>query len=261
MRTSPGFFTLALVLFTGACESGDSDTSESSSGATQSGDTGTDTDASTSPTDASGGEVPTTGDASDTTPVSDDDGGDHGDAGTSTGDTADSDTDAPDGTTGAPSLPPDPEIVTACTAYCARWTECGVQPDEAGCIAGCADSIGPVDGACKAAHQAELTCATALSCPDLFDTLGDGGPCADAHAEVASACEGADDSCIAVSGESDDGCEYGQICEGEPDRTMQCDATTCTCLSGETKVGECAAADACGDVEALAAKAKACCDF
>lgn len=262
MRTSMGFFTLAVVLCTGACESGDSDTSESSSGTTQVDDTGSGaTGSPTGSTDASSGEIPTTGDDSDTAPVSDDDGGDHGDPDTTTGvDTTDSDTDAPDDTTGEASEP-DPEIVAACTAYCMRWTECGVQPNEADCIAGCADSIGPVDDACKAAHQAELACATALSCPELFDTLGDGGPCADAHAAVATACEGFDDSCIGVSGESDAGCDYSEICEGEPDRSMQCDDTTCTCLSGETKVGECAAEGVCRDVDGLAAKAKACCDF
>ena len=122
--------------------------------------------------------------------------------------------------------------------------------------------IGAVAGACKAAHQDELACAAALTCEQLLDSLGDGGPCAPQHAAVIDACEGGGGGeCLESSGQSSEGCDFSRICDGQPVLTMQCDDSSCTCLSGETKVGECAADGVCGEPDDLAAKAAACCAF
>lgn len=261
MRTPLISFSAALLLFTGACEPDSSDGVDASTGAdTTAGSAGT-TEADQPTT----GEVPTTGasaaddagsataaEAGDDTSAGDDGGATAGES--DGGDTA--------GTTGEPPGEPDPEIVASCGDYCGRWTECGLQPDEADCIAGCVDSIGAVASACKAAHQDELACAAALTCEQLLDSLGDGGPCAPQHAAVIDACEGGGGGeCLESSGQSSEGCDFSRICDGQPVLTMQCDDSSCTCLSGETKVGECAADGVCGEPDGLAAKAAACCAF
>lgn len=258
MRTPLISFSAALLLFTGACEPDSSDGVDASTGAdTTAGSAGT-TEADQPTT----GEVPTTGasaadDAGSATAA---EAGDDTSAGDDGGATA-GESDGP-GTTGEPPGEPDPEIVASCGDYCGRWTECGLQPDEADCIAGCVDSIGAVAGACKAAHQDELACAAALTCEQLLDSLGDGGPCAPQHAAVIDACEGGGGGeCLESSGQSSEGCDFSRICDGQPVLTMQCDDSSCTCLSGETKVGECAADGVCGEPDDLAAKAAACCAF
>ncbi len=257
MRTQFVSFSAALLLLTGACEPDPSDGVDASTGAaTTAGSAGT-----TEADEPTTTEVPTTGAsaADDSGSATAAEAGD--DTAAEGGDATAGESDG-SGTTGEPPSEPDPEILASCGDYCGRWTECGLQPDEADCIAGCVDSIGAVAGACKAAHQDELACATALTCEQLFDTLGDGGPCAQQHAAVIDACEGGGGGeCLESSGESSEGCDFSRICNDQPVLSMQCDDSTCTCLSGETKVGECAADGVCGEPDGLAAKAAACCEF
>jgi hypothetical protein len=154
---------------------------------------------------------------------------------------------------------PDPAVLSACEAYCGRWDECGLQPDLAGCIAGCADDLLGSAGACKDASAAALECKTGLDCVGLLDSVEDGGACS---AEVAAATEACDGwGCAESFTAEDDSCELSRECGDEPLRQMICDGDSCTCLEGGAMTGQCAAEGACGEVEALGDKAAACCGF
>lgn len=250
---------LSLLFFTGAC--GDD------GGTTQGPEV---TDGATTEMPATTGEQPTTGETpstGDTTadPSTSSEGGTTSDGATSdaeptTGEPATdtgATTDVEPGTTGGGE--PDPDIVSACEAYCGRWDECGFQPDPAGCIAGCADNLSGTEDACKDANLAALACKTALECDDLLDAVGDGGPCSAEEMEAAKVCDGA--GCGGSFLGENDACELIRECEGEPERKMVCDGDSCVCLEGGRQTGQCAAEGACLDFDAAQQKAAACCGF
>ena len=259
MYTRLGFTTLALLLFTACGDNGSntSDTDADSTGAADSTgttpDTTSDTDATTdtagsdSATGDTTGDVPTTG----VTSKPNDSAGD---------DTSDTDATTDATTEGETTDPVDPEIVSGCEAYCARWTECGFPQDEAECTAGCVEDLGFYEGACKDANKDMLACATALTCEQLLE--GPAEACAEQEEAVAQACQGSEEEgCSVLTGAFGDECDLTIECEEEPTKKMLCTGETCTCTVGDEKVGECQADEACMDFDALEAKGKTCCGF
>lgn len=256
MQSRSLLFTLSILFTAGACgdDGGPADPSA------------TDGTTTAATTDAQPTTAPTTGDPSTTNATTPDPSTSSDGATTGVDPTGGTTTDEPATTTGATTGgdtttagEPDPELLEACAAYCGRWDECGFQPDLAGCIAGCADSRLAAPDACKAANLTALECATALGCLDLLASLEEGGPCSAEEAAATAACEGSQCAEGFIAG--GDSCEFSRECPGEPPKLMQCDTETCTCLDGDQKTGECAAEGVCGDADALAGKAAACCRF
>lgn len=252
MRTRPAFFTLALLLLTGAC--GDSSNESATETSDSASSTTADDSSATSPGTTS---LPTTGEGTTSSDSATSDG--TGTDGTTTAtatDTGETTATTDSETTGGPI---DPDIQSGCEAYCGRWAECGFPSDLESCISGCIESIGPVEGACKAAHQDQLACTVGLTCEQLFDAPGEGGPCAAEVDAIASACGGNGECSTDILGGEGE-CALSLDCVGEPLQEMKCDATTCACLVDGKQVGECAADGICvNDIEGIMAKAQTCC--
>lgn len=246
--------TLSILFFTGAC--GDDDATTMG----QDPPDGTTTDVAPTTDEPTTGDAPTTTDPTSDPSTSSASDPTTGDATTGVDPTGEPETDTGATTDVDPTGDePDPATLTACTAYCERWGECGFQPDLAGCIAGCADDLSGADGACEDASVAALDCQTALDCLALIDSSADGGACGAEKEAATNACN--DLGCAESFFSEGDACELTLECEGEPLREMICDGPSCICLEGGEQVGQCAAEGACLEVDALGAKAAACCGF
>lgn len=249
---------LALLFVTTAC--GDDEvTSASSDSATDATTTDAATDATGDATEtgdstATSDEAPTTGGS-----TTQDDVSTTGDPTTmpvdTTGDSATGET--TDDTAG----PVDPELVSACEAYCERWAECGLQPDLAGCVAGCSDSFQGGSEACVEANKAALACTTALDCEGLLGSIEDpgAGPCGAESEAAADACYEA--GCSQSVGGSETECELSYECPDAPLQEMKCAGDTCTCFEGGEVVGQCAADGVCAEGDAIFDKAASCCEL
>ncbi|MFY0532586.1 hypothetical protein [Nannocystis pusilla] len=230
-----------MLLFTGAC-SDDGGGPEDTTGATANAPTTDDTAATTDEPPTGTTEATPTTSAGETTTS---------DPSTDTGATTDVDT-----TTGGL----DPDALSACQAYCERWSECGFQPDLAGCIDGCSDNQIGLAGECKQANLDVLACFTALSCDDLLASVDEESAlCSEQRAAVDAACVG-DECAQSVLGGGDE-CEVQLECPDGPVQKMVCDAQACACLEDDVAVGECAAEGVCAAGDAIVAKAATCCGF
>lgn len=247
--------TFAMLLFTGACgdDVGGPDDSSGTAGATTTDGTGSTTDHSpTSTTDS------TTGVATDAPPTT----SSASDGETTTVATTNATTDAPIDTTTEPETTTggvDPDVLSVCEAYCGRWDECGLQPDLAGCVAGCADNHSGLAGECKQASLDLFACTAALNCDELLGSGEPGGPCSAQEAAMTAACAG-DECARSVSGGNDE-CEVRIECPEAPLQQMICDDQTCTCLEGGETVGACAAEGVCAAGEGIFDMTARCCGF
>lgn len=259
-----GLSTLTLLLFTAACGESTSDTDkETDSGDSTAGATADDTTGETPSTGAEPTTTPdTTGDAPTSGPTTGDDTGaddstTRGDSDSATATDGETDGDTGEDTTG----PVDPAIAMACADYCDLWTECGFQPDADDCVAGCIDSVGDVEGACKAAYQDHLACSAALTCEQLLEDPDEGGPCAEQVAQIASACQNSEEEeCLTGISSGGSECVLSIECDGQL-RELSCDAETCTCIDDGKQVGTCEADGICMNSDALVDKAASCCGF
>ncbi|MBA3546827.1 MAG: hypothetical protein H0T76_10120 [Nannocystis sp.] len=165
-----------------------------------------------------------------------------------------------DGATGGP---PDPDGVALCEAFCAKSSECGEPPEGQRCVDFCVTEIATESGLCGEAERALLACTVAMTCREFLALANEMelGPCVDEFEAKAQLCGGS--GCTYEASGDPEGvtCQLAGACSGAPPLLMACDAEMCTCSVGDDQINECAAGDACLDLEGLKTKGVTCCGF
>jgi hypothetical protein len=150
-----------------------------------------------------------------------------------------------------------------CEAMCEQAGLCELHGDVPACVAICLDTIEELGGACRAAVWEKTACFAELGCEALAKALAgeEGHPCLGAVLEQEAAC--GEPSCDWGAGGDLRGsaCSLFVQCPGDPEREMQCDTQTCTCLEDGVMTGSCAAEGVCEDLDAIQERGPECCGF
>jgi hypothetical protein len=159
------------------------------------------------------------------------------------------------GSTGSPPHP--------CEAMCEQAGLCELHSDVPGCVAICLDTIDELGGACRAAVWEKTACFAELGCEALAKALAgeEGHPCLGAVLDQEAACGEPECDWGAGGDLRGSACSLFVQCPGDPEREMQCDTQTCTCLEDGVMTGSCAAEGVCEDLDAIQERGPECCGF
>lgn len=165
-----------------------------------------------------------------------------------------------DGATGGS---PDPDDMALCEAFCAKSGECGERPGGQPCMDACLTEVIATPGLCGEAERALLACTVAMTCREFLALANETelGPCTLEFEAKAQLCEGSGCAYEASGDAEGVTCQLAGSCSGAPPLLMACDAEMCTCSVGDNQINECAAGDACMDLEGLKTKGVTCCGF
>ncbi len=159
------------------------------------------------------------------------------------------------GSTGSPPHP--------CEAMCEQAGLCELHSDVPGCVTICLDTIDELGGECRAAVWEKTACFAELGCEALAKALAGEGPhaCLGAVQDQEAACGEPECDWGAGGDLRGSACSLFVQCPGDPEREMQCDTQTCTCLEDGVMTGSCAAEGACEDLDTVQERGPACCGF
>jgi hypothetical protein len=130
-----------------------------------------------------------------------------------------------------------------CEAMCEQAGLCELHSDVPACVAICLDTIDELGGACRAAVWEKTACFAELGCEALAKALAgeEGHPCLGAVLDQEAACGEPECDWGAGGDLRGSACSLFVQCPGDPEREMQCDTQTCTCLEDGVMTGSCAA--------------------
>lgn len=183
-----------------------------------------------------------------------------GDGDTSTGD-GDGDVDNGDGDgdgseqggdgdgDGDGDVDPDPAIVEACTDACNLIDSCEGEISIPDCVDGCVEQhIDYEDPACTAAELALTECVAGLTCEQFQQLVEEAPEPLPCQTEMEATCGGQLCTVDLGVGENPGECEVSVSCEGQPEESVICDGTSCTCYVDNVETGSCDdAVGVCGD--------------
>ena len=130
------------------------------------------------------------------------------------------------------------QIEQACDAQCNQFGECVGQIP--GCVNSCLQYHMALDAQCLAAELELDACVIDLDCPQLLQMLSQDPKPYPCQAEQENSCQGGGGCTEDVdNGDAPGECSLTVDCPNDPERTVACDGTTCTCYVDDDEVGGC----------------------
>src|SRR5690606_3704010 len=133
---------------------------------------------------------------------------------------------------------PGVDIEQLCADACEVFEGClGPYPE---CVAECVDHHGFEDRECLAKEIGFTQCLAGLDCEELAQVM-DEEPPFPCQAELEATCGSPGGECLVGVGQSENPgeCSISVTCDGEPERSVECDGSSCTCYVDDQEVGGC----------------------